>query len=147
MIFIKRLLVRIRIVGVIVIPFAMLYAVMSIYDHLDDAYAQWGAAIMVMEFMCDHNGDWPPDWKALRPYFQKNNGGVGGWTYAEFQSHVTIDFSANSDELRNLSWQSDSVPFDVIHGNSIWSSQFNGGPNEMLYLYFRDPDCPDDETQ
>lgn len=36
----------------------ILLVVMSIH-RLDDAYAQWGAAEMVIDYMADHDGEWP----------------------------------------------------------------------------------------
>ncbi len=116
----------------------LIYAGVKTYDHIDDAYAQWGAADMVIEYMADHNGDWPKNWTSLQTYFEKNNGRVGGWSFAEFQAHVYIDFDVDSNLLRQLSCESDSVPFNVIYAISFWASQFGGGPNEILYRYFRD---------
>lgn len=134
----KRLLIRVTIAIAILIPIALVYAGVNLYNGIDDAYAQWGAADMVINYLRAHDGKWPTDWDSLSPYFDKNNGRVGGWTYDRFQSHVFIDFSADAEHLRKLSEKSDSVPFDVIHATSIWGSQFDGGPNEMLYLYFRE---------
>jgi hypothetical protein len=110
----------------------------SIYNHVDDAYAQWGAADLVIDYMRDHNGRWPKNWDALKPYFERNNGRVSGWSYSTFQDNVRIDFAADASKLRQLSIESASVPFDVIHATSIWGTQFGRGPNEMLYQYFRD---------
>ncbi len=134
----KRRLIRVAIVALILIPIALIYAGVNIYNGIDDAYAQRGAADMVIAHMRDHDGQWPTDWESLSPYFDRNNGRVGGWTYDQFQSHVFIDFSADAELLRRLSEESDSVPFDVIHATSVWGSQFEGGPNEMLYLHFRE---------
>ena len=93
---------------------------------------------MVVDYMRDHDGKWPPDWDSLKPYFAQNNGRVGGWSYERFQSHVFIDFTADAKHLRRLSKESDTVAFDVIHTTSLWGAQFDGGPNEMLYSYFRE---------
>jgi hypothetical protein len=123
---------------VIFVPMFIAYAGVNIALGFDDAYAQWGAAEMVIDYMRDHDGNWPSDWDSLKPYFYKDNGNVSGWSYAEFQSHIDIDFDADADRLRRLSLESDSAPFDVIDSTSMWGSQFEGGPNEMLYLYFRD---------
>jgi len=108
-----------------------------IYEHIDDAYAQWGAAEMVIDYMRDHDEKWPPGWDELSPYFARNNGMVVGWPYTKFQSHVFIDFTADSEQLRRLALESDSVPFDVIHASSVWGLQFEDGPNGILARYFR----------
>lgn len=134
----KRVLIRLAIAISILIPIALVYAGVNIYNGIDDAYAQWDAADMVIDYMRDHDGKWPPDWESLKPYFDRNNGRVGGWSYERFQSHVFIDFTANAEHLRKLSDESATVPFDAIHATSIWGSQFEGGPNEMLSLYFRE---------
>ena len=134
----RRVIHRMVIAAVIVLPLAVVWVVSNLFQHVDDAYAQWGAADMVMHYMDDHGGEWPRDWESLAPYFERNNGRVSGWTFEVFQSRVFIDFGADPRHLRRLSQASSDVPFDVIHATSIWASQFDGGPNEMLYQWFRD---------
>lgn len=133
----KRALLRISIAVVILILFTLLHAGFTIYDGIDDAYAQWGAADMVIDYMREHDGRWPPDWEALSPYFDKSNGRTGGWTFAQFQSRIFIDFSADAERLRRLSRESDSAPFNVIHATSFWDTRFGDGPNAMLHSYFK----------
>ena len=58
----------------ILAPIALIYAGVNVYDHIDDAYAQWGAADMVIDYMRDHGGAWPPNWDALEPYFPATTG-------------------------------------------------------------------------
>ena len=96
-----------------------------------------GHVDIVIDYMRDNNGKWPPNWESLRGYFEKGGGRVGGWSFAQFQSHVYINFDADGEHLHKLSLESDSVPFDVIHATSIWGSQMGDGPNAMLYRYFR----------
>lgn len=134
----KRFVVRSMIVAALVVPAVIVFAGVNIYNHIDDAYAQWGAADMVIDYMNDHSGQWPPDWDSLSPYFALNNGRVGGWSYSQFQSHVYIDFNANAESLRERAADSSTVPFDVIHARSVWGPQFDEGPNDMLYHYFRE---------
>src|SRR5689334_21253927 len=133
----SRHLVHVLVLIAIFVPIALVYAAINIYNHIDDAYAQWGAADMVIDYMMDHHGVWPKNWTSVQTYFDKNNGRVGGWSFANFRSHVYIDFDADPNQLSRLSRVSDSVPFDVIHATSIWGSQFDDGPNETLYHYFR----------
>ena len=136
----KRFLVRSLIVAALVVPAAIVFAGINVYNHIDDAYAQWGAADMVIDYMNDHDGKWPPDWDSLAPYFARSNGRVGGWSYAKFQSHVFIDFTADAELLRKRASGSPAIPFDVIHARSMWGSQFDDGPNGMLFRHFRDGD-------
>jgi len=131
--FVKRSLIAVA----LAVPIAAVWCGFSVLDHVDDAYAQWGAADMVIHYMEDHGGEWPRNWDSLAPYFAVNNGRVSGWTYAMFQSRVFIDFDADAVALRKLSSDSHAVPFDVIHATSIFGAQFDGGPNEMLHRWFR----------
>lgn len=103
---------------------------------IDNAYAQWGAAGMVIRYMEAHDGNWPPNWEVLREDFEGGGGRVGGWSFAEFQRRVVIDFTVDADKLREQSVQSETVPFRVIHAR--WTSaQIGGGPNSILHDYFR----------
>ena len=136
----KRFLVRSLIVAALVVPAAVVFAGVNIYNHIDDAYAQWGAADMVIDYMNDHDAKWPPDWDSLAPYFAQSNGRVSGWSYSKFQSHVFIDFTSDAETLRKRACDSPTISFDVIHARSVWGSQFHDGPNGMLYRYFRDGD-------
>jgi len=112
----------------------------ALFD-LDDAYAQWGAADMVIGYLRDHQGDWPRDWAALEPYFARSSERVPGWSYAKFQDRIHIDFAADPVRLRELSLSagSDTVPFDVIGARWPWAPQMGDGPNAILHGYFRDP--------
>ena len=90
----RRLRVRPRIILAIVAILAMallpaLWRLMSV-DWVDDAYALWGAGEMVVNHMEDHEGRWPRGWDDLRPYFDAGGGRVGGWSFDEYQRHVTI---------------------------------------------------------
>jgi len=127
----KRICVYIAFTVITATVLFAFYAVPKLIDGIDDACAQSRAADMVIDYMRDHNGEWPPDWKAIEPYFAESNGRVGGWTFDRFTSHVHIDFGADENDLRAASVHSDSVPFDVIHATCVWGSQFEGGPNEI----------------
>ena len=122
----------------------VLFVAMSI-SHLDDAYAQWGAADMVINYMEDHDGEWPQDWSDLRPYFDAGGSRVSGWSYDKFQQHVWIDFSADPIELRRLSQSVTAPPFNVIDSTSIFGPQFDDGPNRMLLRHFN-PDARNPPT-
>jgi len=108
------------IVAAFLIPAALVFAGVSIFNHIDDAYAQWGAVDMVIDYMEDHDGEWPVDWDSLAPYFARNNGRVSGWSYSKFRSRVFIDFTADAGALRDLATDSSAIAFDVIHARSLW---------------------------
>ncbi len=104
--------------------------------RLDDAYAQWGAADMIIDYMNEHDGRWPANWHDLRPYFDAGGSRVSGWSFEKFQQHVWIDFSADSNKLRQLSQNSEQPPFNVVSSTSVFGSQFDDGPNGMLHRHF-----------
>ena len=61
---------------------------LNIYFGIDDAYAQWGAADMVIDYLESHGGEWPTNWEALVPAFNAGGGRVGGWSFAQFRRRV-----------------------------------------------------------
>ena len=124
-------------VALILLPIGLVWFGINLYLGMDDAYAQWGAADMVIDYMETHDGQWPPNWKAIEPAFNAGGGRVGGWSFAEYKSRVYIDFHADPASLRSLALRSDSVPFDVIHARWTWGVKFGRGPNAALYEYFR----------
>jgi hypothetical protein len=113
----------------------VLLIVMSIH-RLDDAYAQWGAAEMVIDYMADHDGEWPKSWTDLQPYFDNGGGRVAGWSYERFQKHVWIDFTADPNLLRELSQAADKPLFNVIDSTSMFGPCFEDGPNGILMRHF-----------
>jgi hypothetical protein len=104
---------------------------------IDDAYAEWGAAEMVIDYMEEHDGKWPRDWEALRPYFQSGGGRVGGWSFEKYKDRIRIDFNADVRSLRQQSLASDSITFNVISASHNTGVHFGEGPNCILYAYFR----------
>ena len=121
----------------ILLPVLAVFVAVNIYYGIDDAYAQWGAIDMTIDYMETHDGKWPPDWEALRPNFEAGGGRVGGWSFEHFQRRVAVDFHADADELRRKSIESATVPFQVIYARWTFGSAMGDGPNAMLYRYFR----------
>lgn len=107
--------------------------------HIDDAYAQWGAGEMVVHFMEKHDGNWPRSWEDLRPAFEVSGGRVRGWSFAEFQNRIWIDFNA-SPELLNLATNPNGIPrFDVIHPSDATRVQIQGmDANSIVLRYLRE---------
>ena len=87
-----RLRMLLTTVAILALAMALLPAFWRLLslDSVDDAYALWGAGDMVVEYMEDHDGRWPKGWDDLRPYFDAGGGRVGGWSFDEYQRHVTI---------------------------------------------------------
>jgi len=110
----------------------------GIIAGLPGAYAQWGAAELVIHYMKTHEGKWPPDWEALRETYQSGNGqGHIGGTFRDIKTLVVIDFNVDPEELRRESIASDRVAFRVIDIRSGPRVTIGGGPNAMLRRYFR----------
>lgn len=106
---------------------------------IDDAYAECGAAEMIIGYMERHHGKWPPNWDALRSDFDGGGGRVGGWSFDKYRSRIQIDFDADPTELRRRSLCSEEPTFVVIRATYATGVHFGDGPNRMLYDYFRSP--------
>lgn len=118
------------------------FAVGVTVEGIDDAYAQWGAADLVIIYMDDHDGAWPKSWDALEPYFDKYGCHVSGWSYETFQKHIWIDFTADSTQLKRKAMSANSPIFNVIGSTRFYSPHFGvDGPNGMIHRYFN-PDSP-----
>ena len=104
---------------------------------IDNAYAQWGAADMVIGYMEKHEGRWPRSWEDLRPQFEAGGGRVGGWSFEKYRSRVWIDWSADPKALEMAAVQCDKPWFDVIHPTDRIDVRFGGGPNAILHAYFK----------
>jgi hypothetical protein len=103
---------------------------------VDDAYAQWGAADMVIDYMNDHDGEWPRSWDSLSPYFADSNGRVGGWSYKKYQERVWIDFDADPLELEKQALESDRASFNVIDARFTNFALWGDGPDQQVHSYF-----------
>ena len=105
---------------------------------IDNAYAQWGAGEMVVDYMKGHEGRWPKGWEDLRPAFEAGGGRVGGWSFEKYQSRIAIDWSADPSALEAASARSDGPPFDVIHpADGIDAKIGSNGANEILHRYLK----------
>lgn len=112
--------------------------ILRIDSAINDAYAQWGAVDHVIEYMETHDGQWPKSWEDLRPLYETKGSRCGGWTFDDYKRRLVIDFDANADQLRQLSTESETVPFDVIGAQWPFAATIGDGPNSMLYWYFRE---------
>jgi len=139
-----RMLIVLTVLGVLYVGIDIW---MTFNYGIDDGYAQWGAADMLIDYMEAHDGAWPRGWDDLRPQFEDNKGRVG-WTYDRFQDRIGVDFTADPDRLRNESLESRSVTFRVIWPKSWFAATVGGDPNQRLCDYFRrkegivDPEPP-----
>jgi hypothetical protein len=105
---------------------------------IDNAYAQWGAAEMVISFMKENDGRWPKGWEDLRPAFDAGKSRVGGWTFEKFQNRIWIDWNADPNALEAAARQSGSPTFHVVaplDGIDVEWQGKNG--DQILYEHFR----------
>jgi hypothetical protein len=107
-------------------------------DWVDDAYAVWGAADMVVNYMEDHDGRWPKGWGDIKPYFDAGGGRVGGWSFEEYQRRVAIRWDVDPAVLEAASKASPGPTFQVISARQGAADAMGGRePNEIIYRYFR----------
>lgn len=122
---------------ILVVIVAVFLEGVNLYYGIDDAYAQWGMADRLIEFMEANDGRWPAGWEDLRSGYASRGGRVSGWSFSDFQRRVHIDFTADADQLRRLSAASENIPFDVVHARWTVGVMFDDGPNGILHRYFR----------
>ncbi len=117
--------------------FAVLAFAIVITTDVDDAYAQHGAASMIIAYLKEHEDKWPSGWSALKPYFMRGKSHVGGWSFQQFQDRICIDFSANTDDLKQRIAESNSVNIELVKSRHWWPVIFDKGPDEEIVLYLR----------
>jgi hypothetical protein len=114
------------------------YRILSL-NWVDDAYVLWGAADMVVDYMNDHDGQWPGRWDDLKPYFEAGHGRVGGWSFEEYQRHVEIKWDVDPVALETETRANSRPTFRVIVPRERLAGSMGGQePNEILYRYFRE---------
>ncbi len=93
---------------------------------------------MVVNYMDDHGGRWPSGWDDFKPYFDAGGGRVGGWSFAEYQRHVSIKWDVDPRAL-DAAAKGNPVPTFRVIAPRDWLAATMGGrePNEILYSYFR----------
>src|SRR5262245_59844048 len=115
------------------------WRIVRVTVHISDAYAQWGAAEMVLDFMRKHDGNWPRSWEDLRPSFEASGGRVRGWSFAEFRDRIWIDFNASPESLSLAPNRSGAPSFDVIHPTDATRVQIQGmDANNIVLRYLRE---------
>jgi hypothetical protein len=124
----------VAVVVVILLVAGIVWFALTMNDAAIDAYAQWGAVDVVINYMETHDGQWPPNWEALQKASESNDGLMR--QFGLCRNRVFFDFNADPRELRRQSLASDSVPFNVVHAH-WYSGQMGDGPNAMLWRYFR----------
>lgn len=99
-----------------------------------DWYAEREVVDRIIGYMEDHEGRWPPDWEALRPYY--------GEKFAQLidvhKRRIRVDFSIEADDLRNIALENQEVRFHVVYPRWTIPSSSEISANQRLCSYFRD---------
>lgn len=80
----SRFFIRVLGATAILIVLVLTYFVGTTGMVVDDAYAQWGAETLVIEYMESHDGQWPRSWDDLRPLYSDTKARVGSWSFEKF---------------------------------------------------------------
>ena len=101
----KRLAIAIGVVALLAGLFVSWVVFHFFAFGIDNAYAQWGAADMVIRYMEKHDGHWPRSWEDLRPEFEAGGGRVGDWSFERYCSRVWVDWNADPKALEAVAVQ------------------------------------------
>jgi hypothetical protein len=133
--------VVLALVGAVAWP---VYDILYTLAGLQDAYAKWDAATLVIEFMDTHDGRWPRGWEDLRGTYSELQQRTGhrymhtALTFDEFRSRVGIDFQADPAKLAMMPENREDAPFRVIWAASGNTTTWSGAePNQIVLEYLR----------
>ena len=57
---------------------------------------------LIVEYIRDNQGHWPPNWEALQPYYSGNRTVGGNWDFQQLSEDVAIDFSFDRATLYDI---------------------------------------------
>ncbi len=127
----------------LVILAAGIVGAFSTYRHIDNkirnSYAQWWVADMIILHLDANGQSWPQSWQDLRDDYDVCVQRSGRpWTFEELSKRVVVDWSVETQSLRNLPAQQSQAPFRVIwlSDGSLahWQKR---EPNKMIAEYLR----------
>ena len=116
--------------------------VMRTRRSIENAYAVWNVAGMVIDHMESHDSQWPHNWDDLEAAWRREKGGEMAEVFARYRELVEVDFSADPKTLAQAPFQpgQKDPPFRVIrhrrHPPSIWTG---AEPNELIWQYLNRP--------
>ena len=123
----------VRFIGTLATVGIFAYVVTAFDSH----YAQWETGEMLIEYLEDHNDQWPREWKDLEPYYDSNHSRVSGWSFNELRRSVWIDFDADVKALQAAAVTSKQATFDVVGQRFLFINLAGDYANQMLNGYFR----------
>lgn len=139
-----KLQYSLRTIFVTVVLFALAVSILvllrrKVQYEIADNYAQWDTAGMIVRYLDTHDGEWPRNWDALKPWYEENARRVS-WPFERYKSRIFIDFNAEANELRAAALSNDRATFDVVHAKYKLTRFVEIAPNEIIYRYFRNRD-------
>lgn len=111
-------------------------AVRGSLEAVNDSYAQWDAAIAIINHMETHDHSWPTDWDELEESCKSTPDWRGFMGFDNFKARVEIDFTAQPSYLRSVTLQKDKPPFKVVWLRNGNTSHWAGAePNTLIHEY------------
>jgi hypothetical protein len=146
----RRVLIGMVLLVALIAIWRAVVFIQGVLDVPRQAYAVWGTADLIIEYMERHEGAWPRSWEDLRPLVEdvpdvKESRERDGSIVVEFrpqgaieelQRRVEVDWNANPDELLKMPPQERGPPFRVISLRNGKSTHYEGRePNQMIRDY------------
>ena len=110
----------------------------SVSCGVNSAYAEWGIACVLIDYMERNGGDWPSGWDDLQPAIDAGEGRVGGWGLDDYRRYIRVDWNVNPKKMISDSMSSNSPTSDLVNFRGVRLFGFEGkGGNDILHQYFR----------
>ena len=113
--------------------------------HVQEAYAAWDCATLVIEYIATHDGRWPQSWEDLSTAIataekhDRHLYELTGNNYTEITKLVKIDWTADVSKLTRTELKEGELPFKVItcpDGSRfpvVWEE-----PNTLIWEYLQE---------
>jgi hypothetical protein len=137
----KIVVAVIAIAVMVVLALAVFWIPREFRHVVDDSYAKWGTAEMIIAFYEDHKR-LPANWDDLRPAFVTGSAFPrGGLSFPKIQNLVVVNFD-RLGELQRAS--NEKVLPPVIQARDGRTAHWSGAePNEMVFEYFHQKPQPE----
>ena len=123
------------------------YTLLRTLSELPDAYAKWDVGNLLIEYMETHDRAWPKRWEDLQECYTLLNSDArrmddrslrSGQSFAELQTRIAIDFTANPATLAQAQPRPGKEPFRVVWSLSGSKTVWSGAePNQMILDYLQ----------
>lgn len=132
----KRWFSRVVWSGLTMVAIGVPLLIWNALRNVEDCYAQWGAAEVVISFH-DKHGRFPGDWSELELSFERGGAPHAiGLSFEQLREKAQIDFD-RLHLLEETFEREDDIP-EVITATSGRQVHYSGAePNELVFQYFR----------